>query len=179
MDIRTVRQTGIGKADAVHLGFSLARNDILMILDADVTVDPSCLREFYETIASGKTDVAIGTRMVLLMEEGSMPRANRIANRFFGFLLGLVLGRRFTDTLCGTKVLRRADYPRIMSAARTIAVHDPFGDFSILVGAARTGLRIAEIPVKYFRRRYGKSNIRHVREGLLLLKLTLLAAVSF
>ncbi len=174
--VRIVQQQGIGKADAVHLGFSLARNDILIILDADMTVDPACLGEFYTCIASGRADVAIGTRLVLSMEEGSMPLPNRLANRFFAFLLGIVLRQRFTDTLCGTKAFRRTDHARILTASGVMGSRDPFGDYWILVGAANAGLRILEIPVRYFRRRYGKSNIRHVREGLLLLRLTLMAA---
>lgn len=175
--IRVVQQQGIGKADAVHLGFSLARNDIVMIFDADMTVHPACLRQFYDAIVSGRTDVAIGSRLILPMEEGSMPFVNRIANRFFAYFLGFVLRQRFTDTLCGTKAFRRTHHPRILTASGILGSRDPFGDYWILAGGAKAGLRIQEIPVQYLRRRYGKSNIRHVREGLLLLWLTLLAAL--
>ena len=45
-----LRQTGIGKADAVRLGFAKATGDILMILDADLTVPPEDLPRFYEAL---------------------------------------------------------------------------------------------------------------------------------
>ena len=45
-----LRQTGVGKGDAVRLGFAQARGDVLMILDADLTVPPEDLPRFYEAL---------------------------------------------------------------------------------------------------------------------------------
>jgi len=61
--IRAFKQKGEGKADAVRLGFDKAKGDILMILDADMTVEPRDLPKFYQALASGDTEFANGSRL--------------------------------------------------------------------------------------------------------------------
>ncbi|MGZ9167055.1 MAG: glycosyltransferase, partial [Anaerolineales bacterium] len=64
-----LRQTGAGKADAVRLGFANAKGDVLMILDADLTVPPEDLPRFYEALVSGKGEFINGVRLVYPMEK--------------------------------------------------------------------------------------------------------------
>ena len=72
------RQTGIGKADAIRLGFEKASGDILMILDADLTVPPEDLPRFYEAIVSGRGEFINGVRLVYPMEKEAMRTLNFI-----------------------------------------------------------------------------------------------------
>lgn len=166
--IVVARQDGTGKGDAVRKGFALAAKDVLMILDADLAVPPEDLSKFYEALVSGKGDFINGSRLVYPMEKKAMRFLNLVANKFFAVAFSFVLGQRFKDTLCGTKVLSRAHYEKIAAHRAFFGNFDPFGDFDLIFGAARLGLRIVEVPIKYRERVYGTTNISRWRHGTLL-----------
>ncbi len=171
------RQTGIGKGDAVRLGFEKATGDILMILDADLTVSPEDLPRFYEVLISGKGDFVNGVRLVYPMEKQAMRYLNLIGNKFFSLAFSWLLGQPVKDTLCGTKVLWKADYEQIAANRSYFGDFDPFGDFDLLFGAARLNHKIVDMPIRYNERIYGATNIRRWKHGWLLLRMVLFAAV--
>jgi SAM-dependent methyltransferase len=171
-----VRQTGSGKGDAVRRGFERATGDILMILDADLTVQPEDLERFYAAVASGKAEFANGVRLVYPMQDEAMRFANWVANRLFSQLFRWLLGQPVKDTLCGTKALWRDDYARIAGQRAYFGEFDPFGDFDLLFGAARQTLKIVDVPIRYQARTYGTSNIQRWRHGWLLLRMVVFAA---
>jgi ubiquinone/menaquinone biosynthesis C-methylase UbiE len=173
---KTLQQSGKGKGDAVRLGFAHATGDVLMILDADLTVAPEALPQFLEVIASGHGEFINGSRLVYPRSDVAMPWLNTLANKFFASLFSFLLNQRLKDTLCGTKVLWRSDYERIVEQRHYFGDFDPFGDFDLLFGAAKLNLHIVEVPIRYQPRIYGTSNIAHVREGIVLLKMCLYAA---
>lgn len=170
-DVKYFRQDGKGKADAVFKGFAAARGEVLMILDADMTVAPEDLPKFFAVIADDKGEFVNGTRLVYPLEQDAMRLLNRIANHIFSLLFSWLLGQRFTDTLCGTKVLRRSHYLKIAANRRYFGDFDPFGDFDLIFGAARLNLKIVEVPVPYGARVYGETQISRFRHGLLLLRM--------
>lgn len=178
-DIKLLQQLGRGKGDAVRLGFEQARGDILMILDADLTVKAEDMPKFFGAVASGRCDLANGCRLVYPLSEATMPGVNRWANRFFAALLSYILGIQIKDSLCGTKVLWRRDYLAIAAHRHLFGDFDPFGDFDLLLGAVKQNLKIMDIPVRYYPRLYGRSNIAHVQEGLKLLGICGFAARRF
>jgi glycosyltransferase involved in cell wall biosynthesis len=173
---RLFRQTGRGKGDAVRLGFSEANGDVLMILDADLTVPPDDLPRFYDALRAGKGEFLNGVRLVYPMERQAMRFFNLIGNKFFSLAFSWLLGQPLKDTLCGTKVLWKADYRRIAANRAYFGNFDPFGDFDLLFGAARLSLKIVDIPVRYRERTYGETNIQRWRHGWLLLKMVIFAA---
>lgn len=170
------RQTGVGKGDAVRLGFSRAKGDILMILDADLTVPPEDLPRFYKALYSGQGEFINGVRLVYPMEDEAMRFLNLLGNKFFSLVFSWLLGQSIKDTLCGTKVLWRADYELIAANRDYFGDFDPFGDFDLLFGAAKLGLKIIDLPVRYRERTYGKTNIERWKHGWLLLRMVLFAA---
>jgi SAM-dependent methyltransferase len=174
-DIKLFKQTGKGKADAVRLGFEKASGDILMIQDADMTVEPEDLIKFYNALKKGKGEFINGTRLVYQMDDKAMRRLNKFGNIFFGKMFTWILGQRITDTLCGTKVLFKKDYERIVKNRSYFGDFDPFGDFDLIFGAAKLKLKIIEIPVRYKNREYGTTNINRFRDGFLLLKMCFFA----
>ena len=178
-DIKLLRQEGRGKGDAVRLGFARAAHDVLMILDADLTVPPEDLPKFYDAIVSGKGEFINGSRLVYPMEKQAMRLLNMAGNKFFSWALSALLGQSLKDTLCGTKVLRKEDYERIAANRSFFGDFDPFGDFDLLFGASRLELRIAEIPIRYRDRTYGSTNISRFQHGWLLLKMTGFALRKF
>jgi len=176
LELRAFQQTRKGKGDAVRLGFARATGDILMILDADLTVPPEELPIFHDVLAGGHADFVQGTRLVYPMEPGAMRFFNKLGNVAFSQLFTYLLQQPIKDTLCGTKVLWRKDYERIAAARAYFGDFDPFGDFDLIFGAARLGLKIAEIPVRYRDRTYGETNIQRWKHGLLLLRMSAVAA---
>jgi hypothetical protein len=173
---RLLRQTGKGKGDAVRLGFAESKGEVLLILDADLTVPPEDLPRFVEALVSGTGEFINGVRLVYPMEERAMQFLNLLANKFFGVAFSWVLGQPVKDTLCGTKVLWREDYQRIAANRAYFGELDPFGDFDLLFGAARQNLDIVDLPVRYRERTYGTTNIQRFRHGLLLFRMLGLAA---
>jgi SAM-dependent methyltransferase len=174
--LRAFQQTGKGKGDAVRLGFAEAAGDLLMILDADLTVPPEELPAFYDVAARGHADFVQGTRLVYPMEPGAMRFFNKLGNVAFSRLFTYLLQQPIKDTLCGTKVLWRRDYERIAAARAYFGDFDPFGDFDLIFGAARLNLKIAEIPIRYRDRTYGETNISRWKHGWLLLRMSAVAA---
>jgi len=170
------QQDGKGKGDAVRKGFGMATRDILMILDADMTVPPEDLPRFYNAIRGGKGEFINGSRLVYPMEKEAMRFFNIIGNKFFAAAFSFVLGQQFRDTLCGTKVLTRKNYEKLARYRHVFGDFDPFGDFDLIFGAARMGLKIVEVPIRYRERRYGDTNISRWSHGLILLRMLCFAA---
>ncbi len=174
--IKALQQSGKGKGNAVREGFAQAEGDLLMILDTDLTMPPEELPKYFRAITQGHCEFANGCRLVYPMDKHAMQFLNMIANKTFGVLFSWLLGQSVKDTLCGTKVLRRTAYARIAANRSYFGDFDPFGDFDLLFGADRLGLKIRDIPIRYRDRTYGSTNISRWRHGWLLLRMVWFAA---
>jgi len=172
--IQCHRQSGKGKGDAVRLGMSRATSDLVVILDADLTMPPELLGRFYEAYCKGLADFINGTRLVYPMEGEAMRFLNRLGNVFFAKSLSFVLDARLGDSLCGTKMFSRRDWDRFVAWRNDFGDFDPFGDFEMLFPAAILGLGVIDVPIRYLARTYGTTNISRFRHGLMLLKMTLI-----
>ncbi|MES2195531.1 MAG: glycosyltransferase [Pseudomonadota bacterium] len=170
-DIKVLKQDGKGKGDAVRKGFAAATGDVLMILDADLTMPPEALPKYHAVIESGKAEFVNGTRLIYPMENEAMRPLNLIANRCFAYLFSYLVNTRLTDTLCGTKVLMRKDYEVLARERGYFGNFDPFGDFDLIFGAAKQNLKIVETPIHYKARTFGETQISRFRDGWLLLKM--------
>jgi glycosyltransferase involved in cell wall biosynthesis len=171
-----LRQTGVGKGDAVRMGFGHANGGILMVLDADLTVPPEDLPLFYEALRSGKGEFINGVRLVYPMEKQAMRFLNLVGNKFFSLAFSWLLGQSIKDTLCGTKVLRKKDYEAIAANRSYFGDFDPFGDFDLIFGAVKLNLKLADLPIRYRERTYGTTNINRWSHGWLLLRMLVFAA---
>lgn len=170
-----IKQDGNGKGDAVRKGFSIAKGDILGILDADISVNPEDLPGFIDILILNKAEFINGSRLVYPMRKNAMKFLNLLANKFFALSFSYLLGQEIMDTLCGTKVLWKKDYIKIQENRSYFGDFDPFGDFDLLFGASKLNLKIIDLPVKYYERTYGETNISRFRHGVLLLKMTVFA----
>ena len=175
-NILAIKQSGKGKSNAVREGFDKATGEVLMILDADLTVSPEDLPKFYEALQSNRGEFINGCRLVYQLQDQSMRFLNLLANKFFASVFTFLLGQRLKDTLCGTKVLSKSDYEKIKRNRDYFGDFDPFGDFDLLFGASKLNIKIVEVPVRYHRREYGKTQIKRFSHGWLLLKMSVLAA---
>src|SRR5688572_1269678 len=176
-NIKAMKQTTKGKGGAVREAFAQATGDILFILDADLTVPPEDLVKFYNVICTGTADFVNGVRLVYPMENQAMRFLNMVANKFFSVAFSWLLGQPIKDTLCGTKVLFKAQYEEIARNRAYFGDFDPFGDFDLLFGAAKLNLRMLDLPIRYRARTYGETNISRWRHGWLLLRMVRFAAL--
>jgi len=179
LPVKVLLQGGaFGKADAVRKGFDASTGDVLMILDADLTVVPEDLKKFYAAIAEGKGEFINGSRLVYPMEKGAMRFLNMLGNKTFSLIFTWTLGQRIKDTLCGTKVLLKSNYEKIKAGRAYFGEFDPFGDFDLLFGASKLNLKITELPVSYKERKYGETKISRFRHGLLLFRMAFIAFIK-
>lgn len=176
LNIRLMKQPGRGKGDAVRAGFAVATGDILIILDADLTVAPEDLPRFVVALREGTAEFVNGVRLVYAMDDKAMRPLNFVANKFFSLAFTWLLDQPVKDTLCGTKVLWRKDYEKIVANRGYFGDFDPYGDFDLLFGAAKLSLKIVDMPIRYAERTYGETNINRWTGGFLLLNMTLFAA---
>jgi glycosyltransferase involved in cell wall biosynthesis/2-polyprenyl-3-methyl-5-hydroxy-6-metoxy-1,4-benzoquinol methylase len=170
-----VRMLKLGKGDAVRKGFAAASGDVLVILDSDLTVPPEELPKFLEPFASRKAGFVNGTRLVYPLEDQAMMFHRLLGNKAFSALFTWLLGQSIKDTLCGTKALRKRDYDLLAANRSYFGDFDPFGDFDLLFGAARLGLRIVEVPVRYRARTSGYSKVQVAEHTPLLLRMSWIA----
>lgn len=169
--VKYLQQPGKGKWDAVFAGFEVAQGDVLVIQDGDLTAPPEDLPKFYEAIAEGHCEFANGCRLVYPMESKAMRFLNLLGNKFFAMALSFVLGQNLKDSLCGTKMMLRADYERLLKRIEVLGDFDPFGDFNLLFGSSMLDLRIRDVLVRYRDRQYGDTNISRFRHGFILLQM--------
>lgn len=176
LEIMSLTQSGRGKKDAVLKGFAAATGDILLILDADMTVPPESLPRFVGILEQGKAEFVNGTRLVYPMRGRAMRFINLLGNHFFSSCFSYLLDQRVRDTLCGTKVMYREDFYRMHESFRYFGNMDPFGDFDFLFAATRLNLKIVDLPVRYTERVYGETNINRWRDGSILLRMVVFGA---
>ncbi len=170
-----IKQPGAGKGDAVRTGFQHASGDILVILDADLSVLPEDIPRFIDALISRKGEFINGVRLVYPMEGRSMKFFNMVANKIFGLTFSWLLEQPVKDTLCGTKALWKKDYTMIAQDRKHWGGFDPFGDFDLLLGATRLNLKIVDLPVRYHSRKYGRTNINRWVHGWTLIRITFIA----
>ena len=128
-------------------------------------------RADYEALVAGRGELINGCRLVYPQENQAMRFLNMLANHLFAVLFTWLLGQRIKDTLCGTKVLWRADYEDLARHRAYFGDFDPFGDFDLLFGAAKLNRKIVDLPVRYRARAYGDIKINRWRDGCLLFRM--------
>ncbi len=174
-DIKIARQDGKGKGDAVRKGYAMATGDILMILDADLTVPPEDLPKFYRALTERKGEFINGSRLVYPMDAKAMRPLNVFGNKFFSSAFSWILEQPIKDTLCGTKVMFKKDYLKLAQNRKFFGEFDPFGDFDLIFGAYKLNLKIIDLPIVYRQRTYGDTNISRFSHGLILFRMMLFA----
>lgn len=153
-----------GKTEAVREGINLALGEVIMIQDADLSVEPECLKVFYDSFLLMPRTFLMGTRFNMKVTGSAMPLRNRVSNRITARVFSCLLKEKLTDTLCGTKVFGR----ELRGSLEFSSCRWP--DFDLLISAKRAGFSIKEIPVGYLPRKYGKSAMKIYPDAWQLLK---------
>jgi SAM-dependent methyltransferase len=170
-NIRLLTQGGVGQGDAIRKGFAHADGDVIILLEADQTSPAEDVLKAFEVVATGRADYVNGSRFIYPRAKGAMPRRNALGNWFFAVWFTWFLGQRTSDVLCGLKAIARAQFLRLNRNWGFLGLFDPFGDFELLFGASRLGLKICEVPTRYHPRTYGAPKSKLVSHGLMLLRM--------
>jgi len=166
-------QPGKGQGDAVRVGFKAAKGDIVILYEGDGTSDPGDLQYFYQAMSNGYCEFIEGSRFVYPLSNAAMPPANKIGNWLFAKWFSFFLGQNSRDVLSGIKAILKRDYQLLYDRWGFLGFNDPFGDFELLYGAARQGLKFGEIPMRYYPRTYGETKTKVFHHGLYLLRMSL------
>jgi len=169
-EITVIEQSENGKANAVWEALDVCKGDVVAILDADISVEPEKLTDFFEIIELDRADFVNGTRLIYSMEKGAMRFLNVLGNRLFQRFISIIIRQPLTDSLCGTKVFKIDQKVDIKNWQNTINLKDPFGDYDLLFSAAYSGKQILELPIHYKKRTYGETQISRFRDGYKLIR---------
>ena len=169
IDIQVIQQESKGKGPGVLEAISLCKYELITVLDSDISVAPETLIDFFNIVEEGKADFVNGTRFVYKMEKGAMRKLNNLGNLFFQFIISIVINKKLTDSLCGTKVFKKTSIDHLYDWSNNLKIKDPFGDFDFIFSTAYSGGKILEYPVHYKARVYGTTQISRFSDGLRLL----------
>jgi hypothetical protein len=172
-NIRVIGQPGKGQGDAIRVGFKEAQGEVIILYEGDGTSDPRDLYYVWEAMQSKRFEFIEGSRLVYPFHTKAMPWTNKIGNMIFAKWFSFFLGQRVTDVLSGIKAILKKDYELLYTQWGFLGVPDPFGDFELLYGAARMGLKFGEIPIHYYPRPYGTPKTRVLFHGLRLLAMAI------
>lgn len=169
IDIQVIKQESKGKGPGVLEAIKLCKYDLITVLDSDISVAPETLIDFFNIVEEGKADFVNGTRFIYKMEKGAMRKLNNLGNLFFQFIISMVINKKLTDSLCGTKVFKKTSIDHLYDWSNNLKIKDPFGDFDFIFSTAYSGGKILEYPVHYKARVYGATQISRFSDGLKLL----------
>lgn len=178
-NVRLLVQDGIGQGDAIHKGFSEASGDVIILLEADQTSPAEDVLKAFDIVAGGRADYVNGSRFIYPRGKGAMPLRKILGNWMFAIWFTWFLGQRTSDVLCGLKAIDRRQFQRLSKNWGSLGLFDPFGDFELIFGAARLGLKICEVPTRYTVRQYGEPKSRFLKHGWMLTRMALRATRVF
>ncbi len=153
---------GICKSENVYKGIDYASNEIVVILDADLTVKISDMKMALDAFIESDIDFLNCTRLIYPRSKKSMKKSNFFGNILFAYFFSIIFKQKITDTLCGTKVFYKKDFLRFKKYNGTWGIKDKWGDFDLLLGAYRINLKIREYPVSYEDRIEGDTKMTNV-----------------
>ena len=153
----------LGKGGGFLKGLEKATGEVVVILDADYTVDPSELKKLVMPIFNNEADFVNGSRVIFPMEEGAMSFFHKIGNRVFALLTSLIIRKYLTDVFCGSKAFKR-------ELLKGKLKEREWPDLELIFEAKKNNLRIKEIPVHYKARKGGESKLSTFETGYILFK---------
>jgi len=162
INIKYYEGPGICKSKNVYKGIEYASGEIIVIYDADITVTLSEISFCIEILNKNDSDIINCSRMIHPQDKNAMKKVNFIGNIIFAYLFSILFKIKITDTLCGTKIFYKKDWPKIKQDLSTWGAIDLWGDFDILIGAYKNNLKITEVPISYKERIAGETKMKSI-----------------
>jgi glycosyltransferase involved in cell wall biosynthesis len=163
-DAVTLLQTGRGKGNALACGFWAATGDIVVMLDGDGSTDPAEIPRFVSALLTG-ADFAKGTRFVTGGGSTDITYVRRMGNRALSGMVNRLWGVNYSDLCYGYNAFWRRFLPQLSPDCNGFEV-----ETLLNIRAARSGLRIHEVPSAEGDRQHGTSNLNARRDGVRVLR---------
>ena len=169
-DIRVLTQNGRGKGDALRTGFAAVTGNLVVMLDADGSADPTEIPRFVEALEAG-ADFAKGSRFLPGGGSADITPSRKAGNAFLSGTANLLHGTHFTDLCYGYNAFWARCLPFISLDAPGFEV-----ETLINLRIASAGMKITEVPSYEANRISGQSNLKTYRDGFRVLGTILLEA---
>ncbi len=166
--LRVVHDRRPGKGAALRAGFAASNGDIVVMLDADRSMDPADIGR-YTALIHGGYDLVKGSRFMAGADSDDITALRWAGNNVLRFLTNHLFGVRFSDLCYGYIAFRRACLPELALSADGFEI-----ETEIVISAVRAGLAVTEVPTIERPRAHGVSNLRTFRDGQRVLR-TLIA----
>jgi len=179
--VRIVMQTRKGKGNAVACGFAAATGDIIAMIDADGSADPSEIPRFVKALLDG-ADFAKGTRFAEGGGSSDITRLRSLGNRALSAFVNRCFDTHYSDLCYGFNVFWRRIVPVLGLDATSqppVNGNGPLGDgfeveTLVNIRVAKAGLVVTEVPSFEHSRIHGVSNLSAFSDGRRVLR-TILA----
>jgi glycosyltransferase involved in cell wall biosynthesis len=158
-DIRIVPQEGVGKGSALRTGFLAATGDIIVMMDADGSMEPQEIRHYLHFLANGY-DFVKGSRFICGGGSLDITPFRRLGNRFLLRVFNVLYDADLTDLCYGFCAFHRRYLEHLDLNATGFEI-----EAEMTVRAMQVGLRVAEVPSIELPRRTGESNLHAIRDG--------------
>jgi glycosyltransferase involved in cell wall biosynthesis len=158
---RVLKELHQGKGFALRSGFSQAKGELVVTLDADGSHRPEEIPLVLRYLRENKADFVIGSRF--LNSEANkikIPKINRAGNKMFNDLIRLLTGVKISDSQSGFRAIRSSLIKRMKLSSHGYEVES-----EMLVKALKMGSRVRETPISFIQRTVGSSKLDPVRDG--------------
>jgi glycosyltransferase involved in cell wall biosynthesis len=170
--VRVIQQEGKGKGSALRTGLERATGDILIMIDADGSMNPAEIPRFVNALLLG-ADLAKGSRFIAGGGTHDMPLYRQLGNWAFVMLVRLFFGGKYSDLCYGYNAIWSRDVRRFRLDCEGFEVETVLN-----VRALRLGMRVAEVPSFESPRVYGTGRLRTIPDGWRVLKALIREAVE-
>lgn len=158
-DVVVVDHSIAGKGQAMRAGFAAATGDLVVMLDADGSMDPGEIQRFVEQLAAGH-DFVKGSRFLRGGGTADMTLLRRLGNDALVRLANLLMGTRYTELCYGYMAFRRSRLQELELISSGFEI-----EAELVLKCQRAGFAIAEVPSYESARRFGNSNLNTFRDG--------------
>jgi len=153
----------LGKGYALRAGFAKAKGDIIVTIDSDGSHRPEELPEILVPVQQDQADLVIGSRY-LNHKRVTARWLNAFGVRIFNYFIQMLTGVAITDSQSGYRAMKR----EVLKSQKPKS-----GGYEIesemLVKTAKKGFRIAEVPISFEQRTYGRSGVDPMVDGFKIL----------
>ncbi len=164
--VRTIRYSpNIGKGHAIRVGVESALHEVQAQVDADSQFPPEELPHLLSPIIKKEADIVFGSRFLdgSKIQRGAMTRMRHLANYVVSGFTSFLCGQKLTDVNAGFKAWRKSTIQNLDFRCPHFA-YEP----EIAILASKKGHKIAELPISYNGRQLGISNVKLIRDGIII-----------